>query len=45
MILFGTEKNTGKPYCLPTLMESTAWQIYIVGNIKAIEKSHLHEMC
>ena len=44
MIPFGTEKDTGKPYCLPTLTESTAQQIYIVGNIKAIERSHSHEM-
>ena len=42
MIPFGTEKNIGKPYCLPTLTGWTVWPIYIVRNIKTIERSDLN---
>ena len=38
MIPFDTEKNIGKPYYLPTLTGWTVWTIYIVRNVKAIDR-------
>ena len=39
------QRNIGKPYCLPTLMGWTVWPIYMVRNVKAIERSDLYDMC
>ena len=41
MIPLGEEKNIGKPYCLPIFTGWTAWSIYTVKNVKAIERSDL----
>ena len=45
MILFGTEKNISKSYCLPTLTGRTAWPIYTVEVVLSIERSGLYDMC
>ena len=45
MNLFGTEKNIGRPCCLPALIGWKVWQIYTAENVKAIEKTDLYDMC
>ena len=44
MIPFGTVKNIGKAYGLPTLTEWITLQIYTVRNVKAI-KEGMYMIC